>query len=261
MWHAIGQVTSWLTLFAFLVAAIFEFLRFRLKSRERQLLSAPEAQREALVQALNDTFLVPSLPVDPKSLKPNQAYQLLLEQIHDRARRFYASSLLIAFLALVAAIVAVFALSHVGQTTSTSHPPLVENTLATSSPPPNQTPATTAVSSDPLGIKPSLSGADRVALLSELRDNEARIERLQLGLKEHAGQISSQEVRIEEQEGRLNRGEGSPEDRAAAQDAIANARQAITESHKVDEKAVRKVQELRDRDRDIQALLAENAPP
>jgi len=69
------------------------------------MLAAAVADRPAVMQALSDTFLVPSLPVDPSSLTHDQAYALLLEQIRERSRRFYVTSLLVAFLACVGSAV------------------------------------------------------------------------------------------------------------------------------------------------------------
>jgi len=111
-WQAIGQVTSVLTLAAFSISALAAVARVSLKSKEKQLLAAPEEQRPALIQAIHDSFLVPAGPVDTARLTPDQAFSLLLQQVRDRARRFYVVALLIAFIALLAAATTAFAYSR-----------------------------------------------------------------------------------------------------------------------------------------------------
>jgi hypothetical protein len=89
MWEAVSKITSGFAVVAFAIAAITAFLRRRLLSRERQLMATPPRDRASVVQAINDTPLIPSLPVDPSHLSPEQQYSLLLEQIRHSARRFY----------------------------------------------------------------------------------------------------------------------------------------------------------------------------
>jgi hypothetical protein len=110
MWQALGQVTSALTLVAFAIAAVIGLVRRRLISREHQLLAVPKGDRAALVQSLNDSFLIPSLPIDPQRLPDDKAFTLLLEQIRERSRRYYVTSVLVLLLALIAAAIAAFAI-------------------------------------------------------------------------------------------------------------------------------------------------------
>ena len=110
MWQALGQVTSALTLVAFAIAAVIALVRRRLISREHQLLTVPKGDRAALVQSLNDSFLIPSLPIDPQRLPEDKAFTLLLEQIRERSRRYYVTSVLVLLLSLIAAAVAAFAI-------------------------------------------------------------------------------------------------------------------------------------------------------
>jgi hypothetical protein len=105
MWEAIGPITSGIGLVAFAMAAITTYLRSRLVSRERQLLATPERDRANVVQALNDAFLVPSLPLDPSRLTTDQQYSLLLEQVRHRAKRFYVLSAFAIALASIVVIV------------------------------------------------------------------------------------------------------------------------------------------------------------
>jgi hypothetical protein len=110
MWEAAGKIGSGLALVAFIVAAVVTILRQRLLSRERQLLATSKKDRPQLVQILNDSFLIPSLPIDPEKLTPEQKYNLLLEQIRDRSKRFYTVSIVIIAVALSITVVSVFAM-------------------------------------------------------------------------------------------------------------------------------------------------------
>lgn len=102
MWSAIATVTSGLTLVAFLIAAVVAALRTWLRHRERQLIAAPPPARAALVQALNNSFLISARPLSTTKLSPEQAYELLLAQLRARSDRFRITSLVIVLLALVA---------------------------------------------------------------------------------------------------------------------------------------------------------------
>jgi len=112
MWQAIGQVTSVLTLAAFSIATLAAVARAYLKGKERQLLAAPEDQRPALIQALNDSFLIHATILDTGIFPPDHAFKLLIEQIRDRSRRYYAGALLVAFIALLAAATTAYAYSN-----------------------------------------------------------------------------------------------------------------------------------------------------
>ena len=112
MWDVVSQVGSGFTLIAFLVAAGVAILGRYLKARERQLLATPENERATAVQALNDAFLVPSLSVDPNTLSQVRRYNLLLEQIRDRSRRFYVTAAVIVIIATITAVVTMFAISR-----------------------------------------------------------------------------------------------------------------------------------------------------
>jgi hypothetical protein len=111
MWQVVGGIASGLTLVAFIVAAITTVVQKRLKTRERQLLSAPAKDRAALIESLNDTFLVPSLPIDTATLTDVQRYNLLLEQIRGRSNRFYVTSIIVIVIALATASITVYAIS------------------------------------------------------------------------------------------------------------------------------------------------------
>src|SRR6188472_2410197 len=117
VWNSIGSVTSGIALAAFVVAAALEAMRRVLTARERQIASAPERDRLALAQALNDSFLVQGKPIDTGSLTREQQYTIILTQIRDRARRFY----LVAGVSLAIAIgaLAVFAYTRTHRISST----------------------------------------------------------------------------------------------------------------------------------------------
>ena len=106
MWEAVGQVSSWISLIGLAVAAIAEVLRRYLLSRERLARATPPRDRAAITMALSDSFLIPATPVDTAALTPDQRYQLLLEQIHDRARRFYVFTATVVVIVIAAGIFA-----------------------------------------------------------------------------------------------------------------------------------------------------------
>jgi hypothetical protein len=142
MWEAAGKIGSGLALVAFIVAAVVTILRQRLLSRERQLLATSKKDRPQLVQILNDSFLVPSLPIDPEKLTPEQRYNLLLEQIRDRSKRFYTVSIVIVTVALCVALVSIFAMLRAPKDADQTTTRPAENPLISPGepPPPEPTP-------------------------------------------------------------------------------------------------------------------------
>jgi hypothetical protein len=126
MWDTVAKVGSGLTLVAFIVASAYGLLRRRLLSSERQLLGAPKQDRAALIQSLNDRFLVSSSELDPGSLPPEQRYNLLLEQIRDRAHRFYVSATAVAVVTLALAGVTGLAILKAPQDLKTLVTPGIE---------------------------------------------------------------------------------------------------------------------------------------
>lgn len=112
MWSTITVVTSGRTLAAFLIAAVAASLRAWLRHRERQLIAAPLSARDALVQALNNSFLITARPLSTTKLSADQAYDLLLAQLRARSDRFKLTSIVIVVLALIAASVTIFSLAQ-----------------------------------------------------------------------------------------------------------------------------------------------------
>ena len=105
MWEAIGSVSSGLALAAFIVAAAVALLRRRLLHKENLIKSAPETERSSLVQAALDSY-----SIDTTDLTKQQRYDLIMEQIRQRARRFRITSVVIVILAFLAAGLAAYAL-------------------------------------------------------------------------------------------------------------------------------------------------------
>ncbi|WP_287584057.1 SPFH domain-containing protein [Candidatus Borrarchaeum sp.] len=105
MWEAIGSVSSGLALAAFIVAAAVTVLRRRLLHKENLIKSAPESERPSLVQAALDSYSIVTT-----DLTKQQRYDLIMEQIRQRARRFRITSVVIVILAFLAAALAAYAL-------------------------------------------------------------------------------------------------------------------------------------------------------
>src|SRR5262245_16055989 len=106
-WDAIKYVGSGLTLAAFIVAAIAWILKSKSEERARLIDLAKEDERADLVRNALEFF-----DVDTSGLTKAQQYQLALEQIRGRAQRFKILALVICFVAVVGAILAVYALNR-----------------------------------------------------------------------------------------------------------------------------------------------------
>jgi len=105
MWEAIGYVSSGLTLAAFLAAAAVTILRRQLVHKEKLITSAPENERASLVEsALN------SYSIETKNLTKQQRYELLLEQIKQRERRFKITAFVIIISAVLFTALAAYAI-------------------------------------------------------------------------------------------------------------------------------------------------------
>lgn len=108
MWTAIKYVGSGLTLVAFLCALAAWLYRSYLLRRERLIKSVPEAKRAALVERTLVLF-----NIDTRKLTPEQQYNLALEQIRDRAKRFRVTAGVIVVIALIAAVLTFIAIPKV----------------------------------------------------------------------------------------------------------------------------------------------------
>jgi hypothetical protein len=105
MWEAIGSVSSGLSLAAFLAAAIVTLLRRRLVHKEKLITSAPENERALLVQSALDSY-----SINTRDLTKQQRYELLLEQIKQRERRFKITASVIVILAVLFTALAAYAI-------------------------------------------------------------------------------------------------------------------------------------------------------
>jgi len=107
MWKTVANVSSGLTLLAFITAAAVLVYRRRLLQTERLIRSTPENQRAHLVGRVFD-----AVNVDTRGLTREQRYQLALKLIHSRSRRFMISALIIVITAFLAAGLAAYAINR-----------------------------------------------------------------------------------------------------------------------------------------------------
>lgn len=106
MWEAIGFVSSGVTLVAFLAAVVAWSYKSKADERERLIRTAKPEQRADLVRNALEFF-----HVDTTELTREQQYNLAIEQIRARAQRFKFLAALVCFLSVVAATVALYAIS------------------------------------------------------------------------------------------------------------------------------------------------------
>lgn len=107
MWEAIAYVSSGVTLIAFIAATVAWVYKAKSEERERLIRTAKPEQRADLVRNALEFFHVES-----SGLTKEQQYKLALEQIHARARRFKVTAVVVCFLAVVAAVVTVYAITE-----------------------------------------------------------------------------------------------------------------------------------------------------
>jgi hypothetical protein len=98
MWEAVGEVSSVLSLLAFLAAVIVGYLRRRLRHREELIRSAADADRGRLAQTILDR-----VSVDTANLTRQQRYELVHEVLRRRSERLKWGLLTFAVLFLVSA--------------------------------------------------------------------------------------------------------------------------------------------------------------
>lgn len=110
MWETIGQVTSIFSLTAFIAAVIAAVLNRQLKNREQLIKSAPEADRQQLIEAVLDRF-----SVDTANLTREQRYHLAQEVIRRRSERLRWGLMTFAILFVVSILVGVYAFVIVDQ--------------------------------------------------------------------------------------------------------------------------------------------------
>src|SRR5262249_38499472 len=96
MWGAIQYVTGGLTLVAFIVAAAASVYVARIRSRERTIKTVTDKNRADAVQEVLQFF-----KIDTRNLTKAHQYQLALEQIRSRERRYVIAASLVGLLGLV----------------------------------------------------------------------------------------------------------------------------------------------------------------
>src|SRR5713226_7054590 len=107
IWAALKYVGTGLSLLAFVVAAILFAYRARLKSRAEIIKSAPEKERLEAIATTAEFFRV-----DVSGLSRAQQQDIVLTQIHARARRdllLAGVSLAVAILLAAIAVAAIWA--------------------------------------------------------------------------------------------------------------------------------------------------------
>lgn len=109
MWQAIGLVSSGITLVAFIVAVAAWVYRQHAVRDERLIKAAAEADRAKLVSDALEFF-----NVDTQKLTKDQRYEIAIEQIRARARRFLIACVVVVIVAFLAVGVATFAIMRQG---------------------------------------------------------------------------------------------------------------------------------------------------
>jgi hypothetical protein len=100
MWQQISAVSSGVTLVAFLIAAGVYAYRSRLHQQAKLIESASEADRGKIVEQTLEFFAV-----DTAGLSKSQRYDLAVQQIRSRERRYFVGAILVFGLAVVAGVI------------------------------------------------------------------------------------------------------------------------------------------------------------
>lgn len=106
MWDAIQYVSSGVTLIAFVAAVVAWVYRQKLLSDSKLISNAPDSDRATLILARYGKLF----DIDTSSLHKKQRYDLAIEQLRGRAKRFTNSAILVGVFAVLAAIVMIVAL-------------------------------------------------------------------------------------------------------------------------------------------------------
>ena len=114
MWEAIGLVSSGVTLAAFIAAAAATIYSRAARKQERLIKLADEDQRADLVLNALEFF-----QVDSSKLSRQQQFELALEQIKARARRFMILAISVCFIAVIAGGVTAYAITRDSNNTVT----------------------------------------------------------------------------------------------------------------------------------------------
>jgi hypothetical protein len=96
MWQGISYVTGIFSLVAFIAAVVAAIVIAKEKSREAMIKYAPEEDQKDLIQAALEFF-----DVNPENLTKQQRFEIVIEQIRARARRFLISSVVCVVIAIL----------------------------------------------------------------------------------------------------------------------------------------------------------------
>lgn len=107
MWNALAYVTTGISLAGFLAALAVYLSKAALSRTEQLIRTAPERDRGRLVEASLESF-----HIDTTGLTRDQKFQLALQQISARERRFKEVAKVILFLAIVIAALAAYAIKE-----------------------------------------------------------------------------------------------------------------------------------------------------
>jgi hypothetical protein len=118
MWSVVPHITTGIALAAFIAAVAAWTYRAILKRKERLIRTAPESERAALVESSLEFFRV-----DTSGLTKTQKYDLALEQIRARERRFLTAAKVISFIATLfaLAVVSIYTIAHLAPANSKGH--------------------------------------------------------------------------------------------------------------------------------------------
>ncbi len=115
MWESIQYVGTGLGLVAFVVAAIFLYLRSAMSERARMIESAAEGDRLKAISATAEFF-----NVDVTGLPQDRQAEIILLQIHNRSRRDLILAGLFGFVAVLLAGIAILSILRPSQATAES---------------------------------------------------------------------------------------------------------------------------------------------
>jgi len=149
MWSAITQVTTGVTLIAFIVAVTAWNYRSSLLYRARLIESTPASERAALVERALDLMLL-----DSAGLTKEQKYLLARRQIAARERRVLATAVLGSLIAMLLAALAAYAIAQMAGTPAPSCP-----TSGTRQERSRGGDSSPSPSLDPCSYTPSISGS------------------------------------------------------------------------------------------------------
>lgn len=94
-WESIKYVGGWFTLVAFIVAAVFTYLKYIAKLRSKMLESTPDQDKSMVVDKVLGRF-----DVNTSTLTKEQKYNLAMTQIQNSQRR-YQGGLVLAGIATI----------------------------------------------------------------------------------------------------------------------------------------------------------------